>query len=82
LDNQDYVLWRKTLGNVVELFDRADGNGSGTVDPNDYSIWRLNFGAAPGAGLGNTGSVPEPAAAWLLLIAICSRSCGRRLRRR
>jgi hypothetical protein len=82
VDNQDYVMWRKTSGNVVELFDRADGNGSGTVDPNDYSIWRLNFGAAPSSGLGNPESVPEPAAAWLLLSAICSRSCGRRLRRR
>jgi hypothetical protein len=82
VDEQDYVLWRKTSGNVVELFDRADGNGSGIVDPSDYAVWRSYFGAAPGAGLDGTGSIPEPASIWLLLAAICSNIYGVHLRRR
>jgi hypothetical protein len=82
VDDRDYLVWRKTLGNVVDLFDRADGNGSGAVDSNDYTIWRSNFDAAPGAGLNDTGSVPEPATSWPVLGAIGIRSCGRRFRRR
>ena len=56
VDDQDYVLWRKTSGNVVELFEKADGNGSGIVDPNDYAVWRPILRHRARLGLGGAGS--------------------------
>ena len=56
VDAADYVVWRKT-----------DGTQEG------YDTWRANFGAvslAIGAGSGSLSNttVPEPAAAWTLLL--------------
>ncbi|MCI0332701.1 MAG: hypothetical protein L0228_05720, partial [Planctomycetes bacterium] len=48
----DYVLWRKTMGSNVETYAGADGNGSGTVDPVDYTVWTENFGEDTLPGLG------------------------------
>ena len=44
VDAADYVVWRKSLGQVgVDL--AADGNGNGKVDEPDFNIWRTRFGA-------------------------------------
>jgi autotransporter-associated beta strand protein len=59
VDAADYVLWRN--GGPLEN-DPTDG-----VQPEDYDIWRANFGLTAGAGavasVGNH-AVPEPTA-WL-----------------
>lgn len=44
VDAADFVLWRHTLGRVVVNYVGADGDGSGSVDLNDYSLWRSAFG--------------------------------------
>ncbi len=46
----DYVLWRKTMGSNVPIYDGADGNGSGQIDPGDYTVWTENFGEAALSG--------------------------------
>ena len=52
VDNADFVLWRRTQGQVVAPFTGADGNGDGLVNDADYAIWAANYGkslAAPAA---------------------------------
>jgi hypothetical protein len=54
VETADYVLWRKTLGTTgVSAYSGADGDGDGTIDQDDYGIWRAHFGQ----------SLPPPAAA-------------------
>jgi GH25 family lysozyme M1 (1,4-beta-N-acetylmuramidase) len=63
VDAADYVLWRNTMGQAVNIGTAADGNLNGMVDADDYRVWSANFGAVYGTGLGNTVSsavaVPE-----------------------
>jgi hypothetical protein len=66
----DYTVWRNNLGGVS--LPNEDATASpGTVDAADYTVWKTNFGLS-GAGGGAVGgnAVPEPAAAWLALLAI------------
>jgi uncharacterized protein YjbI with pentapeptide repeats len=53
VDTADYVVWRKTGGS-----------------PDGYAIWRTHFGNSTGSGVhaDSSGSVPEPATPFLLLI--------------
>ena len=64
VDNADYVVWRKSLGQFGAAL-AADANNSGSIDHGDYNIWRSNFGATASLGSGtdlvNT-AVPEPTA--------------------
>ena len=63
VDAADYVYWRKTMGQTVNMGTAADGNLNGIVDIDDYRVWRTNYGAAYNVGLANTISstaiVPE-----------------------
>lgn len=43
-DAGDFILWRKTSGATVANYSGADGSGNGIVGPEDYDIWRANFG--------------------------------------
>ena len=53
VDGGDYVLSRKTIGANVTPYTNADGNGSGTIGPEDYDVWRAHIGATPsGTGSG------------------------------
>jgi hypothetical protein len=74
VDAGDYGTWRKNNGTNNAL---ANDNGLGTpVGPGHYTLWRANFGKPPGAGAGlEGGTVPEPSAAVLLLIAIFGGNC-------
>ena len=51
-----HVVWRKTLGtNGVTPYSGADGDGDGTIDQDDYGVWRDHFGQTippPGTGSG------------------------------
>jgi hypothetical protein len=76
VDAADYVYWRKTMGQAVNIGTAADGNLNGTVDLDDYRIWRTNFGATYNPGLGTTvgraGTVPEPDGTAMMTFAILS----------
>ena len=56
VDAADYVVWRDKVG-----FSLA---------PDDYNIWRANFGRTAGAGAQQLAAVPEPSGVCLLAIAV------------
>ena len=60
VDAADYILWRKTIGTSgIELYSGADGDGDGTIDQDDFNVWKAHFGQTlPGAGSG-TGAATE-----------------------
>lgn len=68
VDAADYVVWRKDPG--------SHGGPAG------YDLWRANFGnpSGSGSGLSDGGSVPEPAAGLLLVLAAGSLTGWRRRR--
>jgi hypothetical protein len=62
VDAADFVLWRNggPLAN-----DPTEG-----VQPEDYNVWRANFGRTAGSGAGlAAAAVPEPAT-WTLVVAV------------
>jgi len=67
----DYVVWRKTLNQSINLGTGADGNLDGSVNQADFDVWRANFGRTytSGSGASITG-VPEPSSLGLMLIVI------------
>jgi hypothetical protein len=76
----DHVVWRKPPGQAVTPLSCADGDGDGTIDNDDYNVWRARFGqtAGSGAGASANAAVPEPATLAMLIVA----AVGIRLRRR
>jgi hypothetical protein len=68
VDASDYVVWRDTLSRSGTGL-AADGNANGTIDPADYGIWRAQFGRR-GGSLPTAFAIPEPSAAWLLVVAV------------
>lgn len=75
VDGGDYAVWRKTRGQSVPAYTRADDNGDGQVTDADYNAWRAAFTGTFGSGSGSGGSnlsgptvVPEPTSAILGLI--------------
>jgi hypothetical protein len=77
VDAGDYVTWRKYKGTSTVLPNDAIG---GTIGASQYNQWRTNFGDTAGAGSGST-TVPEPAAATLLLAGCVTIGLARRKRR-
>jgi formylglycine-generating enzyme required for sulfatase activity len=78
VDAADYVVWRNNLGNTNLTL--PNDTTAGSVLPEDFAVWRGNFGAS-GTGAGASfAAVPEPAALSLSLIALTL--CGRRMHRR
>jgi alpha-tubulin suppressor-like RCC1 family protein len=73
VDAADYVVWRKTLGQIVAPGTGADGNGNGEINQLDYLYWRERFGISAGSATtslaSREGTVPEPACLLLLTIA-------------
>ena len=59
VEGGDYVLWRKTLGTIgLPKYSGADGDGDGTIDQDDYGMWRAHFGESlPPQGAGSGASV-------------------------
>jgi hypothetical protein len=68
VDAADYSVWRDSMESGTPLLNETASLG--TVDYDDYMAWKGNFGATnlPGGG-GSRNSVPEPATAWLVLLA-------------
>jgi hypothetical protein len=83
VDAADYVLWRKTLNQMVDPDGSgADGDGDGTVDPGDYTFWRERFGQdVGGSGANDGGAVPEPTIGAFCLAA-CLAICAMYRKRR
>ena len=54
VDAADYVVWRKNPGGI---YTQAD-----------YNTWRANFGQTVDDSSASNATVPEPAAAWLLVL--------------
>jgi glucose/arabinose dehydrogenase len=71
----DYVVWRNSQGEAVDLGIGADGNHDGMVDQLDYDLWLANFGdsilpAASGDGGGAVASIPEPTGLLMAVMAL------------
>ncbi len=88
VDNDDYAIWRSTMGSTSEL--DADSNGNGVVDAADYVLWRRNFGYSytfPGAGSGSSAefgmgtAVPEVSSVHLFVLGLFLRILLRQTRR-
>jgi hypothetical protein len=75
VDAADYVLWRN--GGPLQ----NEGATPGTTSPEDYNVWRANFGkmgAGAGAALAGSSAVPEPATFGLLVMAVTALVARRR----
>jgi hypothetical protein len=67
VDAADYVVWR----NAGATDTLPNDPTAGTVDATDYATWKANFGKTPsGSGSLTGGTVPEPTAGVLGLIAM------------
>jgi hypothetical protein len=75
VDAADYVVWRKTLGQLVPPGMGADGNGNGEITQLDYSFWGQHFGNTNAAGAAALASertaVPEPCGLFLAVFGAC-----------
>jgi hypothetical protein len=70
VDAADYVVWRQYEGtnNVW-----ADGDGNGSVGPEDFALWRANYGREAGTVNPPPNPVPEPSA-MVLCVALLATS--------
>jgi endonuclease/exonuclease/phosphatase family metal-dependent hydrolase len=74
VDAADYTLWRDLLGTQTSLPNEGPNASPGSVDADDYAVWKAHFGemlAGGGAGTAGSAAVPEPASALLLLVGGC-----------
>jgi autotransporter-associated beta strand protein len=79
VDAADYTVWRNNLGSTAVL---PNDRTPGMVTSEDYDDWKANFGAtSTGAGAASVAaSVPEPASAFTILMAL--PTCAGHLQRR
>jgi hypothetical protein len=77
VDNSDYIVWRRSLGNVGAGL-AADGDWSGKVDIGDYHVWRANFGQTTTGAATANAAVPEPSSVATLTLAMLAILIGRR----
>lgn len=73
VDAADYVVWRKTLGEIGDGLV-ADASENSVIDTDDFDAWRNNFGAAglsfaPASGTVVSAAIPEPTSVVLTLLA-------------
>jgi hypothetical protein len=68
----DYAKWKADFGNAVATPGTgADGNRDGLIDAADYTVWRDAMVSGGSAAL-NGLSVPEPASAGSLVVALAA----------
>jgi hypothetical protein len=84
VDADDYVVWRKRMGQSVAPGTGADGNFDGQITQADFVVWKSHFGqiAGSGAGLLTGGTVPEPTAAILAISGLLAIATVRKNRHR
>jgi hypothetical protein len=46
VDGNDFLVWQRQFGSVVNPYTGADGNGNGVIDAADYVVWRSKFGSS------------------------------------
>jgi hypothetical protein len=68
VDAADYVVWRKTLGQVGANL-AADGNYNGQIDPGDSDVWRMRFG---GHAVATSTATAIPESPTLMLAAMAT----------
>ncbi|TWT90740.1 hypothetical protein Mal64_11370 [Pseudobythopirellula maris] len=71
VDSDDYQLWVEQYGFIGQAL--ADGNGDGSVDAADFTLWRDASSSVPGAA-----SVPEGGAGAVTLLTALALSLVRR----
>jgi hypothetical protein len=75
VDAPDYVMWRKTQGDIGEGL-QADSNNDNVINQDDYTEWRRLFGNDRddghhhGSGAALSAGVPEPASFAITAIAL------------
>jgi len=78
-DGADFLTWQRYFGQTTGAHrSQGDGNGDGAVDALDLAIWTSVVGAVQAAPAAS--SIPEPANATLVAIAVASRLTRRRPR--
>jgi hypothetical protein len=77
VDNSDYIVWRRSLGNVGAGL-AADGDWSGIVDIGDYHVWRANFGQTTTGAATANAAVPEPSSVATLTLGMLAILIRRR----
>jgi hypothetical protein len=77
VDAGDYIIWRKTFGEVGAGL-AADGDWSGKVDDGDYRVWQENLGRTSAAPNSPENAVPEPTIALQILIIALAALASRR----
>jgi hypothetical protein len=82
VDAADYVLWRKTLGQMgLPPYSGADGDGDGNILAADYDVWQANFGAGGAGSRSAALAAPEGTTATFALSCVIALAAGYRLRR-
>lgn len=82
VDGGDYVLWRNSNGQTVNIGTGADGDRNGTIDEGDYLVWRAAYGNTAGSGASTDNvAVPEPTTEILLSFMALSAAFPRLLSR-
>jgi hypothetical protein len=77
----DYAKWKADFGSAVATPGTgADGNRDGLIDAADYTVWRDAMVSGGSAAL-NGLSVPEPASAGSLVVALAALISRRAIRR-
>jgi hypothetical protein len=72
VDAADYTVWRNSLGQIGDDL-AADGNGDQMITRLDFDVWKAHFGQSVSGESGSehgTESVPEPASAVMLFLAV------------
>jgi hypothetical protein len=81
VDGQDLLVWQCGLGLTAQTGNsNGDADRNGTIDADDLLVWKNQFGTNP-AALPAAGSVPEPAGAALIAIALATLRTLRRKQR-
>lgn len=66
VDDLDLAQWEGDYG----LNDESDANGDGLSDGLDFLVWQVQLGQFPPPAVTAISTVPEPASALLLLVAL------------
>jgi hypothetical protein len=76
VDTADYVVWRKSVGDVVPRCSGGDANCNGFVENLDIHPWKASYGhtLAAGATSRSNSHVPEPS--WVVLLVTAVLTTG------